>query len=241
MTQKGPRANLKIPKLSPTRPKKVDWERVKREYEAGQLTIAEISTNCNVSRQMVTKRAREGGWTRDLSQQVRSGVHARLISDGELPFKDALDTTELTGHTAQEIVESAVDRGVKIVQQHRQDIRSLRIIALGLVRELDEASRNRDEIAAEIDIETAADENGRRRAAMHRAVSLSTRANIATSLSACIKNVIILERQAYNLEDGPRHGDVTNINLVKIEANMSPQEAENHYLDLIRNTDGQTT
>ena len=229
----------KVPVLSPTRPKSIDWERVEREYRAGQLTIGEISTNFNVSRVSIAKHAKEGGWTRDLSEQVRKGVSARLVNDGELPFKDAIEPRELIGNTAQEVVESAVDRGVKVVQAHRQDIRSLRIIALNLVRELDEASQNREGIAEEIERETAGDENGKRRAAMHRAVSLGARANIAASLSVVIKNVITLERQAYNIdaegEPARRGGDVTNITQINVQ--MTPQEAETHYLDLIRNTE----
>jgi hypothetical protein len=71
---------------------------------------------------------------------------------------------------------------------------------------LREAATIRDELENTIKEATVGDKDTNRRRAMLRAISLPTHARVLRDLSVAQKNLISLERQAYNLdEDGRRN------------------------------------
>lgn len=181
----------------------VDWEAVEREYRAGQLSVSEIGRQCGVSHTAINKRAKKDGWVRDLAARVRQQVSARLVSE------------EVSEANAQEAIDVAAARGVEVVRSHRRDIATARGVASRLVEELDIATIHRDAIAEEIEAFTDPGNDAtdkaiasaeKRRAAMHRAVSLSSRAGAMMSLSSALKNIVVLERQAFSL-DAPDGGE----------------------------------
>ncbi|WP_448206480.1 hypothetical protein [Azospirillum sp. sgz302134] len=171
--------------------KPTDWEAIEREYRAGQLSVSEIGRQYGVSHTAINKKAKSQGWTRNLAERVREEVSARLVSDG------------VSAANARETVELAAARGVEIVRSHRQDIASGRKMVSLLMKELETATVHIDDIEEVIEEETADDSNGKRRAMMQMAVALPSRAKTIASLSMAMKNLIGLERQAFNLSDGP--------------------------------------
>lgn len=175
--------------------KAVDWEAVEREYRAGQLSVVEIGRQCGVSHTAINKRAKKFGWTRDLTEKVRKEVSARLVSE------QVSAETRAAPLKAREAIEIAAQRGVEVVRQHRSGIDRLRKIAEKLATQLDADSDDIEEIEKAIEEETAGDKNGERRARMLKAVSLPSRAGVARELSQLLKNLIPLERQAFNLDD----------------------------------------
>lgn len=188
----------------------IDWEKIEAEYRAGQLSVSEIGRLNSCSHTAINKRAKREGWTRDLAAKVRQEVSARLVSEG------------VSATNARETVELAAERDIQLIREHRRDISNGRMAVKELVDELLDAGRNRDEIEEAIEHETASDQNGKRRAMMLKAVSLGTRAGVASNLSVALKNLVTIERQAFGLENGlPPDGDgdggkpVFNINFVK--------------------------
>jgi hypothetical protein len=171
-----------------------DWEAIEREFRAGQLSVSEIGRIYGVSHTAILKKAKKLGWTRNLAQRVREEVSARLVSD------------EVSATTARETIEAAAERVIQLVREHRRDIRTGREAVSALVTELREVTHDRNVIEADVEAETTEDTNGRRRAAMLRAVSLGSRASIAASLSVALKNLISIERQAFGLESGAANG-----------------------------------
>lgn len=174
-----------------------DWEAVEREYRAGQFSVSEIGRQHGVSHTAINKRAKKDGWSRNLAAQVREEVSARLVSD------------EVSAANARQAIDAAASRGVEVVRSHRRDIASARGVAGRLLEELDMVTAHRDEIADEIDafVEIEAGDSDaakaraeKRRAAMHRAVGLSSRAGAMMSLSSALKNIVVLERQAFSLD-----------------------------------------
>lgn len=125
-----------------------------------------------------------GGWTRNLAVRVRSEVSTRLVS------------SEVATRNAEQAVDEAANRVIALVREHRQDIGSARQLVASLVAELREASDNIGEI--ETTIEAKADSNRRRM--MQKAVTLPARASVLASLSVAMKNLVGLERQAFNLD-----------------------------------------
>ena len=171
--------------------KAVDWEAIEREYRAGQLSASEIGRQYKVSRQAILKRAKKESWPQNLSARVKEAVAARVVADG------------VAGKSARETVELAAERGVQIVREHRVSIGRGQKLVNALFGELEEATENRDEIEECIQLETVDDKDGKRRAMMLRAVALPSRSGVIVNLSSALKTLVGLERQAFNLDDGP--------------------------------------
>lgn len=173
-----------------TERKPTDWEAIEREYRAGQLSVREISRQHDVSHVAIAKRAKAFGWQRDLAKRVREEVTNRLVS------------SEVTSGNTHEAIDTAAARGVELVRQHRNALGRAQVIVEKLLSELDRGTDNADEIDEAIETETADDKNPKRRNMMLKAVSLPSRAQTAAALSATLKNLIPLERQAFNLDEG---------------------------------------
>lgn len=188
--------------------KETDWEAIEREYRAGQLSVSEIGRQHGVSHTAINKRAKKEAWPRDLAARVRQEVSSRLVSD------------EVSEANAHEAIDVAARRGVEVVRSHRRDIGRGRDVLARLIEELDMVTAHRaeieDEIEAFVEIEAGDSDAAKaraekRRAAMHRAVSLSSRAGAMMSLSSAMKNVVGLERQAFSLDDESGDGDALQI------------------------------
>lgn len=180
-----------------------DWEAIEREYRAGQLSVSEIGRIFGVSHTAINKRAKKFQWPRDLVDRVRQAVSAKLVSN---PVSD---------EALAETVDQAATRIVQVVREHKGNIRASRNILGKLFDELNDAIDHREEIEDDIVAETATDKDGQRRTRMLRAVALGSRAGVMLSLSAAMKNVIVLERQAFNIStEGDKDGPATTIEVV---------------------------
>lgn len=166
----------------------VDWELIEREYRAGQLSVSEIARLGNCSHTAIQKKAKKRGWTRNLREKVREEVAARLVAEG------------VANGNARETIERAAERDIQLIRDHRKDISSGRLVVRSLWEELQEASDHRVAIEQAIVAET--NEDGKRRAIMLRAVSLSSRSSTAANLAVALKNLVGIERQAFGLGDG---------------------------------------
>lgn len=168
-----------------------DWEAIEREYRAGQLSVIEIGRQHGVSHTAINKRAKKELWTRNLAERVRREITNRLVSG------------EVSETNARVAVETAADRGVQVVREHRKDIAEGRSLIGMLFSELRRTTENLDEVEEAIEAETGADQNGQRRSMMLKAVALPSRAGVLRDLSGALKNIIGLERQAFNLDATP--------------------------------------
>lgn len=195
---------------------RTDWEAIEREYRAGQLSVSEIGRQHGVSHTAINKRAKKEGWTRNLAARVREEVSSRLVSDG------------VSSANARETVEAAAVRVVELVRSHRSDIGRARDVARRMIDELDMATAHRDEIAEEIEALCSADDGDseaanaraeKRRAAMHRAVGLPSRAASMQSLAGALKTIVQLERQAFNV-------DADNDKGAGVPIQVTPEDAE---------------
>lgn len=166
----------------------VDWEAIERDYRAGQLSVVEIGRQNGVSHTAINKRAKKQGWTRDLTEKVRKEVSARLVSP------------EVSEANARQAVDDAATRAVTLVRQHRGSLGRAHLIAEKLLAELDYGTDNAEAIEDAIEAETKNDKDPKRRAAMLKAVALPSRAATLRELSQVFKNLIPLERQAFNLD-----------------------------------------
>jgi hypothetical protein len=181
--------------------KQPDWEAIERAYRAGALSIRTIADRNGISDTAIRKKAKASGWARDLSEQVRKEVRNKLVR-GEVrdeqcanPERDA------------EIVEEAAEEGARVVRSHRRDVRKATNLANLLMDDLLTTIQQREAIEDTIEEETKGDSNGMRRATMLSAVSLPSNAKTLFQLSSAMKNLQVLERQAFGLDDKEQPGD----------------------------------
>lgn len=177
-----------------------DWEAVRVDYCAGQMSIREIARKHDVAESYIRRRAKENGWERDLSGKVQERVRSKLVRTVERT-PNAQEEVRTTKRTDAEIIEAAAETAVQVVQIHRRDVRHGRSICAALFAELQDTSANRELIAECIDSETQDDLSPTRRNQMMKAISLPTRARAMLDLSAAMKNLVAVERQAFSLDD----------------------------------------
>ncbi|MEG1681326.1 MAG: hypothetical protein RR326_14615 [Stenotrophomonas sp.] len=175
--------------------KQPDWEAIERAYRAGALSIRTIAERHGVSDTAIRKKAKALNWTRDLSDQVRKEVRSKLVR-GEVR-NDQGANCELDA----EIIEEAAEEGARVVRSHRRDIRKATNLANLLMDDLLSTIQRREEIEEDIEAETSEDNNGMRRASMLAAVSLPSNSKTLFQLSSAMKNLQVLERQAYSLDE----------------------------------------
>ncbi|WP_223504225.1 hypothetical protein [Pseudomonas sp. GL-RE-29] len=175
--------------------KQPDWEAIERAYRAGSLSIRTIAERQGVSDTAIRKKAKALGWARDLSYQVRKEVRSKLVR-GEVR-NDQGANCELDA----EIIEEAAEEGARVVRSHRRDIRKATNLANLLMDDLLATIQRREEIEEDIEAETAEDNNGMRRASMLASVALPSNSKTLFQLSSAMKNLQVLERQAYSLDE----------------------------------------
>lgn len=168
-----------------------DWDAIHAEYRAGQLSNVMLGKKYGVTEGAIRKRAKAEGWQKDLADAVRQQVKEKLVRD-EVRAPNARD---------REIVEAAATTGADVVRRHRRDISKGQDIVSMLFGQLEEAATNRAELEDAIEEETKNDETTRRRTQLMRLVSLASHAGVLRDLSTAMKNLIPLERQAYNLDE----------------------------------------
>lgn len=181
--------------------KQPDWEAIERAFRAGALSIRTIADRHGVSDTAIRKRAKASGWERDLSEQVRKEVRNKLVR-GEVRADQCANPEQ-----DAEIIEEAAEEGATVVRSHRRDIRKATNLANLLMDDLLTTIRKRDEIEASIEAETADDTNGMRRSTMLAAVGLPSNAKTLFQLSSAMKNLQVLERTAFGLDDKEQPND----------------------------------
>ena len=143
----------------------VDWEDIRRDYEAGTQSIREIASWHNISDTAIRKRAKKECWVR---KEVRTGSHRELLSAE--PQAKVYEGTVLTPENTKP--EAIVDRG--------------RALAIRMLDELDATTCRQGELEALI--ETAMDgQDDKAMQAVKAAVSLKTRSDVLKALATAAK------------------------------------------------------
>lgn len=185
--------------------KEINWGLAEQLYRAGQLTVRECAKQAGCSHVLLMRRAKAEGWTRDLTERVRAVTKAKLVTN-------AVTNGQGARNSERQVVEQAAETAAQIVRSHRVDITGAGALCKRLMGQLSEAVENRaeieDDICEEMDPKIKAATNGpekhalySKKARMLAAVGLPSHATVMVSLSTAMKNLIGLERQAWNIDD----------------------------------------
>lgn len=172
----------------------INWGKVKDDYRAGVFSIREIGRMHALSDGAIRRKARIEGWTRDLAKSVNVQARRELVRT-EVRGANA----GLAVRTDREIIDVASVTIADVVRGHRRDIsRGLALVDM-LMHQLTTLTCERDDIERLIELETSEDKTAERRTKLLKAVSIPINASTLRDLSTAMKNLITLERQAFNI------------------------------------------
>lgn len=174
--------------------KVVDWAAVELDYRAGLKSLKLIGKEQGVSDAGILKRARKEGWTRDLHKKIQQKTEAKLA--------EAAVRSERVKASESVVVEANAQIQTNVILAHRTDIQRFRAITNRLVEELMVQTEHTDLLT---DLERAVNAEGGmdfddRIKVFNRVISLGNRAGIMKTLSDSLRNLIVLERQAFGLD-----------------------------------------
>ena len=187
--------------------KRVDWQAIEKDYRLGQLSLRALATKHGTTPGTISKRANKEEWVKDAAQEVRERTRAALITNAKPAGDDGAKETEgnsvsSKGNTpTYEDIEVAVQTNLSVITRHRKDIAQGHHIVGLLMSQLMQAAQERAELEEAIHEDTEDDKSTMRRHKMLKAISLPGHAAVMRDLSTAMKNLIPLERQAYNLDE----------------------------------------
>lgn len=180
--------------------KQPDWERIEQLFRAGLLSVREIAAACGVSHTAINKRSKAEGWDRDLNAKIKAKADS-LVSKREVSTKVSTETLA----TERGIVEANAEVIADIRMAHRTDIGRSRRLANKLLDELEALTDEQGTIKELIEqFKEGAHEDGEAMADVltlaQKMGALPSRTKTMKELSETLKTLVLLERQAYDLD-----------------------------------------
>lgn len=176
---------------------KPDWEAIESAYRAGLMSLREIASQHGISEGAIRKRAKRDEWSRDLQAKVKERSDD-LVRKAEVR-KQARTETALTERV---LIEATAEVIANVRMEHRGDIRRAREITNTLFNELGAQCADIGALRKLGEIMFEPDDNGRDKLneIYHSIIGMPERVKSVKALSEALKNLIGLERQAYDIE-----------------------------------------
>ncbi|MDA5496939.1 hypothetical protein [Yersinia aleksiciae] len=177
---------------------KPDWEAIESAYRAGLMSLREIASQHNISEGAIRKRAKRDDWSRDLSAKIKERAED-LVRKEEVRKQVRTETTL----TERVLIEASAEVIANVRMEHRGDIRRAREITNALFDELGAECADIESLRKLGELMLQPDENGRDRLneVYQSIIALPERVKAVKALSDAMKNLIGLERQAYDIGD----------------------------------------
>jgi uncharacterized membrane protein YheB (UPF0754 family) len=181
-----------------------DWEAIESAYRAGLLSVREIASQHGITHGAINKRSKRDGWERDLKAKIKAKADA-LVSKREVSSKVSTETAT----TERILVEANAEVIASVRMEHRGDIRRARNIANTLLAELEAECTDVAALEQLGELLRREDDKGMDKLndLYHKVISMPGRVKSMKDLSDTLKNLIGLERQAYDI-GGPETDNV---------------------------------
>lgn len=183
-----------------------DWERIEADYCAGILSLREIAkADGSVTEGAIRKRAKRDSWERDLGAKIQAKAES-LVRKAEV----RTPSTQRTTFSDRDIIEANATRIAQVRGEHRSDITRARSLTLALLGELEAQTVDVALFEQLGELLHAPDENGTDRLndLYRKVIATPGRIDSAKKLSETLKNLIGLEREAYDIGSAlPSGGD----------------------------------
>ncbi|MDE9615181.1 hypothetical protein L2105_18375 [Citrobacter portucalensis] len=201
---------------------KPDWEAIESAYRAGVMSLREIASQNGISEGAIRKRAKRDEWSRDLNAKVKERADD-LVRKAEVR-KQVRSETVLSERV---LIEATAEVIATVRMEHRGDIRRAREITNALFDELGAECADVASLRKLGELMLEPDENGRDKLneIYHSIISMPERVKALKALSDAMKNLVGLERQAYDIGEKEPVKDVThNVMLVPTSDNVDSWE-----------------
>lgn len=184
---------------------KPDWEAIETAYRAGVMSLREIASQHGISEGAIRKRAKRDDWSRDLNAKVKERADD-LVRKAEVR-KQVRSEQALSERV---LIEATAEVIASVRMEHRGDIRRAREITNALFDELGAECADVESLRKLGELMLSPDDNGRDKLneIYQSIISLPERVKAVKALSESLKNIIGLERQAYDI-GGPSGDDDT--------------------------------
>ena len=178
---------------------KPDWEAIESAYRAGLMSLREIASQHNISEGAIRKRAKRDDWSRDLQAKVKERSDD-LVRKAEVR-KQVRTESALSERV---LIEATAEVISSVRMEHRGDIRRAREITNALFDELGTECADVGALRKLGEMMLEPDDNGRDKLneIYHSIISMPERVKAVKALSDALKNLIGLERQAYDIKNG---------------------------------------
>jgi hypothetical protein len=191
------------------------WARALEDVRAARGSLREIAARHGISHVALKKRADKDGIKADLAVEVKAETERRLMlvkGDSKPPKVTSrkVTTAKVTkpnARTDDEIVAEAAEEREAIVRSHRRDIAMARANVAMLQEQLQVAGKHRAELQALI-VANRDPKDPARTAAMMRLVALPSHAGVARDLATAQRTLVLLERQAYRIDEKTSDGGI---------------------------------
>lgn len=176
---------------------KPDWEAIESAYRAGLMSLREIASQHSISEGAIRKRAKRDEWSRDLQAKVKERSDD-LVRKAEVRKQVRTETTL----TERILIEATAEVIANVRMEHRGDIRRAREITNALFDELGAECADVGALRKLGEMMLEPDDNGRDKLneIYHSIIGMPERVKSVKALSDALKNLIGLERQAYDIE-----------------------------------------
>lgn len=176
---------------------KPDWEAIESAYRAGLMSLREIASQHSISEGAIRKRAKRDDWSRDLAAKVKERADD-LVRKAEVRKQVRTENS----FNERVLVEATAEAIATVRMEHRGDIRRAREITNALFDELGAECADVESLRKLGEMMFDPDDNGRDRLneIYQSIISMPERVKSVKALSDALKNLIGLERQAYDID-----------------------------------------
>lgn len=174
-----------------------DWEAIESAYRAGLLSTREIASQHGITHTAINKRAKRDGWPRDLKAKVKAKAD-QLVSRQEVSSKVSSEAMV----SERVLIEATAEVIATVRMAHRGDIRKARAITNTLFDELATECADLSALEKLGELMYQPDDKGRDKLneIYNAVIGLPERVKAVKALSEALKNLIGLERQAYDMD-----------------------------------------
>lgn len=113
----------------------IDWELIEKCYRAGIKTLRQIGEEFGVSHTAINKKAKELGWTRDLTEKIQQRAQS-LVTKAEVSKKVSKEVSKQRQLTDAETVTEYSDIVASVDMSQRDDVKIAMDTTRGLLNEL---------------------------------------------------------------------------------------------------------
>lgn len=93
---------------------KPDWEAIEAAYRVGFPSVRAIAEQYGISDTAIRKQAKKLGWSRDLTEQVRTAAKAKVVRT-----EVRTNGSQAAPRTDEQIIEDAADKAAQVLLSHR--------------------------------------------------------------------------------------------------------------------------